>query len=147
MVNLSPPAKESDNAVVFYNQVPNEYGSFSNGDSSTDFVSWIDSSIPQQSFGHPTKFFYTGDTPHQWHNKQSSKKSKWHNNFKHPSRCIVAYVGTQTSNIMINYRFCGRMGHYMRDCHQFLSIINHSPEPDNSNSNRNWCTMSKTEEI
>lgn len=39
LVNLSPPAKESDNTVVFHNQVPNEYGSFSNGDSSTDFVS------------------------------------------------------------------------------------------------------------
>lgn len=127
LASLSPPAKEADNAVVFHNQVSNQH-SFSNGHSSSNFVPANDLSVPQQSFRRSTQKFQKSDTPHQWHSKQNTKK-RWHN-FKQNRR------HTQNFKQNNNCRFCGKVGHYMKDCYHFLNIINDSSQARNNSFNR-----------
>lgn len=130
LANLSPPAKKGDNAVVYHNQVSNQHSSFSNDNSSADFVPSNDYSVPQRSFRRPTQKFHKGDAPHQWH-KPNNNKNKWHNNNNNFKRRHNTFKRND------NCRFCGKSGHYMKDCYHFINLINRSSESHSSNFNHN----------
>lgn len=118
LANLSPPAKKGDNAMVFHNQVSNQPSSSSNDNSAAN-------DVPQRSFRRPTQKFHKDDAPHQWY-KQNNNKKRWNNNqFKR-----------RNTPRHDNCRFCGRAGHYMKDCYEFLRLMNRS-ESHNTSLNHN----------
>lgn len=121
----SPHALGNDIAVVFHvsnqqNSVPSNYSS------SNDFVISYNSKNSQQPIRRPTQRFPNKNSKsHQWHN---TNKTHWHNNnFKHRRTNFKRNE---------NCRFCGKFGHYMKDCHQFLNVIKNLYDPLKSNSSQ-----------
>lgn len=134
--NSSSPALENDSAVVFHasnqhNSVPIDHSSSSN-----DFVPPHKSKLSQQPIRRPTqRFANKNERSHQWH--KTNRNNHWHNNFKHRQTNFKRYD---------NCRFCGKFGHYMKDCRQFISLMKNSHDQKSSSKQYNQSSGSNHNE-